>query len=50
MDMCRLLGPGWEGVIICGRRGQRCGHRGEIAGSSALYATRFLFGTWAEED
>lgn len=28
MEMCRLLGPGWEGGGFCGRRGQRCGHRG----------------------
>lgn len=47
MEMCRLLGPGWEGWMFCGRRGQRCCQRGQIAGSSALYATRFLFGTWA---
>lgn len=43
-------GKGGCFVGVVGVEGSDAVTEGQIAGSSALYATRFLFGTWADED
>lgn len=41
---------GGKGEVFVGVDGSDAVTEGQIDGPSALYATRFLFGTWAEPD